>query len=61
MFDLRRYWFIYLFALLLMTVPLAFAITFDRAALTRRIDRFLSRLTRRTHKTRTRADRVGMD
>ncbi len=33
MFDLRRYWFIYGFALLVMLVSLLFALTFDRPAL----------------------------
>jgi predicted histidine transporter YuiF (NhaC family) len=44
MFDMHRYWLIYLFAVLVMLVPLTFAITFDRAALFRRIDRITGQL-----------------
>jgi hypothetical protein len=47
MFDLKRYWLIYVLALLLMLIPVAFALTFDRNALTRTISGLRKKLTSR--------------
>jgi hypothetical protein len=51
MFDLRRYWFIYTFAVMLMAISLAFAVFFDRPALRRRL---LARRRRRLERPQLR-------